>query len=101
MKTNPQTTKILRLNLKREYWEDIRDGGKIYEFRRVTHFWRKRLQGVRYDEIHLCLGYPKYGDDSRILKRKWRAAPAIVSMKHKEFGPDYVDVFCIDVSEAA
>jgi hypothetical protein len=101
MGTAPPTTKILRLNLKREYWEDVREGGKIYEFRLATPFWHKRLRGIRYDEIHLFLGYPKRGDESRVLKRKWRSAPAIVNMKHKEFGDDYVDVFCIDVREAA
>lgn len=93
--------KILRLNLKREYWEEISDGGKIYEFRLATPYWRKRLIGVRYDQIHLCLGYPKRSDEGRILKRKWRGSPPILNMKHKHFGTDYVDVFCIDVREEA
>lgn len=99
--SDAQPTKILRLNLKREYWEAIRDGEKIYELRRATPYWRKRLRGTRYDEIHLCLGYPKRNDESRILRRKWRTAPAIINTKHPEFGEMHVDVFCIDVREAA
>lgn len=88
---------VLRLNLKRKWWEQIRDGEKTTELRRVTDFWRKRLVGRDYDEIHLCLGYPKKGDDSRVLKRKWKGH-FVATIKHEEFGVDPVDVFCIDVA---
>lgn len=90
--------RILRLNLKRKWWEQIRDGVKTVELRRCTDFWRKRLIGREYDEIHLCLGYPKKGDESRTLKRRWRCV-ARETIVHEEFGYDPVDVYVIDVAE--
>jgi hypothetical protein len=35
----------LTLALKAEYFEAIRDGTKTEEFRQVTPFWTKRLEG--------------------------------------------------------
>jgi len=91
---------ILRLNLKRKWWEQIRDGEKTVELRLATEYWRKRLIGREYDEINLCLGYPKRGDESRTLRRKWRMVTKEMVL-HEEFGSEPVEVFCIDVGCAA
>jgi len=92
--------RILRLNLKRKWWEQIRDEEKTVEFRTATEYWRKRLIGREYDEIHLCLGYPKREDESRTLRRKWRLVTK-ETIIHEEFGPEPTEVFCIDVGCAA
>lgn len=92
--------KILRLNLKREYWEAIRDGTKNYEYRQANLYWMRRLSSNTYDEIHLCLGYPNRGETERILKRRWVASPPVIKITHKHFGQRPVNVFAIDVSEA-
>lgn len=92
--------RILRLNLKRKWWEQIRDGEKTVELRLATDYWRKRLVGQVYDEIHLCLGYPKAGDVDKVLRRKWRMI-AKETVIHPEFGPNPVDVFVIDVAKEA
>jgi len=63
--------KILHLNLKAEYFEQIRDGKKLFEFRECNDFWRKRLISKEYDEVHFKLGYPKNDDNLKILKRKY------------------------------
>lgn len=63
--------RILHLPLKTRWFNDIKAGTKTEEFRRVTDYWRKRLEGKDYDEIHIKLGYPKRGDESRTIKRKW------------------------------
>ena len=89
--------KILRLNLKKKWWQQIRDGEKHNEMRLATDYWQKRLMGREYDEIHLCLGYPKKGDESRILKRKWQQVIKKI-VRHEEFGEKPVEVFVIDVS---
>jgi hypothetical protein len=34
---------IITLNLKRKYWEQIRDGEKKFEYRENKDYWRKRL----------------------------------------------------------
>lgn len=55
----------LILHLKAEYWHDIREGRKPFEFRLNTPFWQKRIVGKTYDRLILCLGYPKRGDMTR------------------------------------
>ena len=89
--------RILRLNLKRKWWEQIKAGTKREELRLATDYWRKRLEGREYDEVHLLLGYPKRGDESRTIRRKW-AGYREVELTHEEFGPLPVDVLAIDVS---
>lgn len=98
--SDTKTTKVLRLNLKREYWEAIRDEEKRCEYRLANAYWKKRLEKRDYKEVHLCLGYPKTGDESRVLKRKWFAPPQI-EITHKHFGERPVIVYAIKVSEAA
>lgn len=89
---------ILHLHLKKKHFDDIYSGEKTLEFRRVTDYWRKRLIGRYYDEIWLYCGYPKRGDKSKIIKRRW----SLVSREtilHDEFGSEPVEVFCVDVSQ--
>ena len=89
--------RILTLHLKHKYWEQIRGGSKLWEYRKVTDYWDKRL-AKKYDEIHLLSGYPKKGNTSRRLVRKWYS-PHICRITHDEFGPEPVLVYAIDVSE--
>ena len=91
--------RVLRLNLKREYWEDIRDGKKPEEFRLQTPYWEKRLSSS-YDEIHLLWGYPKKYDESRIIRRVYRGY-TVKTITHKHFGDMPVSVFAIKVSTLA
>ena len=90
--------KILHLNLKKKYFDQIKVGTKTIELRLATDYWRKRLIGRHYDEIHLKCGYPKKGDTTRIIKRKWTLI-AKERVLHEEFGPGPVEVFVIDVSK--
>lgn len=95
MATNKQ--RVLTLNLKSKWWHQIHNGEKNVELRRATEYWRKRLVGRTYDEIHLLLGYPQKGDESKLLRRKYTHW-TFASVLHEEFGPKLVDVFVIDVS---
>lgn len=90
--------KVLRLHLKRKWWIKIKSGEKSTELRLATDYWRKRLIGRHYDEIHLLLGYPKKDDKSRVLKRKWTLVSK-ETVLHEEFGANPVEVFVIDVSQ--
>ena len=62
----------LVLPLKREYFEQIRDGLKTEEFRLCTPYWAKRLEGRSYNQVILTLGYPAKDDSSRRLALPWR-----------------------------
>lgn len=47
----------LVLPLKAEYFDAIRDGQKLEEFRERTPYWRRRLEGRTFDRVVLTLGY--------------------------------------------
>lgn len=91
-------TKILVLPLKSNYFYEIKAGTKLEEYRLVTEYWKKRLIGKNYDVIELCLGYPKKGDLEKRLFKKYLGYE-IKTIQHPFFGPNPVDVFCINVSE--
>jgi len=86
--------KILHLNLKKEYFLDIKSQNKPFEFRLKTPYWKKRLIGKHYDEVHFKLGYPGAEDNSRIIKREYLGFEN-QEINHKHFGKDEVEVFAI------
>jgi hypothetical protein len=87
----------LTLPLKGEYFDQIKAGTKPEEFRLVTPYWRRRLEGRTYDRIELTLGYPLRDDDARRLVLPWKGY-RITTITHPHFGPDPVEVYAIDVS---
>lgn len=89
----------LVLPLKSEYFDAIRDGSKLEEFRLRTDYWRKRLEGRTFDAIELTKGYPKAGDNERRMVRKW-IGYRTTTITHPHFGSEPVHVYAIDVSEA-
>ena len=48
---------ILHLNLHREFFAQIAAGKKRIEYRSRTPYWRRRLEGRRYDVIQFRNGY--------------------------------------------
>lgn len=51
--------KTLHLNLYRKYFDAILKGEKTTEYRDVTPYWSKRLEGRHYDVIKFRNGYRK------------------------------------------
>lgn len=94
--------KTLHLALKAEYFDAIRSGEKLEEFRLITPYWEKRLKAsdgsqIHFDQVILTKGYPKAGDPERTLWLPyfgWRE----ITVTHKHFGLDCVRVFAINVS---
>lgn len=82
------------------YFDAIKDGWKDREYRLVTPYWHKRIEGREYDRIELTRGYPKKGDTERRLTLQWRGYK-LERITHPHFGPEPVDVFAIDVSTPA
>lgn len=89
---------ILRLPVKREYFEAIRDGLKTEEYRRFTPYWKKRIDGKRFDEVVITLGYPSREDTERTLRFPWKGY-ALRHIKHPHFGPDTVYVYAIRLEQ--
>lgn len=95
--------KTLHLNLKGEHFDRIKRGEKAEEYRLCNDYWSKRLLHkhsglpIEYDIILVKKGYPKAGDQDRILERIWRGVE-IKTIIHPHFGPRPVKVFAIRVN---
>ncbi|MBX8493128.1 ASCH domain-containing protein [Pseudomonas cichorii] len=90
----------LTLALKGEYFDAIKAGTKVEEFRLVTPYWRQRIEDRAYGWIELTRGYPKREDTTRRLILPWQGF-RIVTLTHPHFGPDPVEVFAINVQKPA
>lgn len=88
----------LVLHLKKEYFDQIASGEKVEEFRLVTSYWSKRLEGRSYDNVVLLCGYPAR-DDPRDVKivRPWQGYTRKI-ITHPHFGAHPVEVFAINVA---
>jgi hypothetical protein len=53
-------SEILHLTLKRKYFAEIASKVKRTEFRQRKPYWRKRLEGRKYDQIRFRNGYGKH-----------------------------------------
>lgn len=83
----------LHLNLKSEYFNQIKAGTKLFEFRLASK-WMKRLDGKNFDRILFKLGYPKAGDQNKIVERPWRGYELQI-ITHPHFGAEPVQVCAI------
>lgn len=89
--------KILNLNLKGKYFNQIVAGEKLEEYRLYNKYWQKRLLVSDFDKIVLMLGYPKKDDLKRRLELPWKGF-TIKEIIHPEFGEDPVKVFAIKLA---
>lgn len=90
--------RVLRLPVKAEYFDAIKSGEKKEEYRLVTTYWWRRLQGREFDEIVLTKGYPPKTSLSRHLSRPWRGCE-MKMIQHHHFGQERVKVYAIKVNE--
>lgn len=86
----------LQLALKSEYFDAIKSGEKIEEFRLCTNYWEKRLVGREYEELIITKGYPKRDDESRKMYFKYCGFKT-KTITHPHFGKEPVKVFAIKV----
>ena len=48
---------ILLLRVKKEYFDQIKEGTKKEEYREHTHYWKVRIEGKTFDLIEIVHGY--------------------------------------------
>ena len=87
----------LTIPIKGVYFDQIKAGTKPEEFRLMTPYWRKRLEGRTYDRLVLTRGYPASGDAARRLELPWRGY-RVTTIQHEHFGLNPVEVFAIRVT---
>ena len=87
----------LQLAVKTKYFDEMKSGVKLEEYRLVTPYWIKRLVNRQYDRLIITLGYPKRDDAGRWINVKYLGY-TVKEITHPHFGPDPVKVFAIKVS---
>ncbi len=68
-KPKTQFRKVLAMTLNREPFDAIIAGVKKTEYRENKAYWRKRLIGIRYEEVHFRNGYATKAPFMRIEYR--------------------------------
>lgn len=86
--------KNLILNLKNEYFQEIKSGVKKEEYRLCNPYWTKRLAGKNFSKVIIKLGYPKKDDKDKEIIFPWNGYK-IKTISHKHFGSTPVKVFAI------
>lgn len=84
----------LQLALNSEYFDAIKDGRKLEEYRKATPYWRRRIEGKTFRNIILTRGYPSAGDPDRTLVLPWRGY-RMLTITHPHFGNVPTEVFAI------
>ena len=65
--TNEQNQKMITFNLKSNWFNLIKSGKKISEYRECKPYWKRVEKLKAGDKIIFCLGYPKKCDISKRL----------------------------------
>jgi hypothetical protein len=86
--------KDLILNVKTQYFNEIKSGAKTREYRVRGHYWDRRLQGKVFRNVVIRLGYPKAGDSEREIVFPFNGWHHDV-ITHPLFGRHPVEVYAI------
>ena len=87
----------LVLNLKGEYFDDIKAGKKPFEYRLRNAYWSKRIVGKWFDYLIIRRGYPKSGDPDKEIILDY-AGWEEQTITHPHFGDNPVTVFAIRIN---
>jgi hypothetical protein len=87
--------KPLVLYLKKEYFEQVKSGNKIEEYREVKPYWTKRLVGKEFSLIEIRgggYGTPRTPENTIVFP--WQGCSVKKLVEHPLFGKT-VDVYAI------
>ncbi|MEG5700740.1 ASCH domain-containing protein [Enterobacter hormaechei] len=87
----------LQLAVNGEYFDQMKQGEKVEEYRLVNDFWNKRIMFREYDRLIITRGYPKRDDQSKRIDIPYDGYE-VKMITHPHFGPDPVKVFAIKVN---
>lgn len=86
----------ITIPLKGVYFDQIKAGTKLEEYRLANDYWVKRLFGRNYDRLILTRGYPRKDDEDRRINLKYLGFE-VKTITHPHFGPEPVQVFAIKI----
>ncbi|EMQ9922043.1 ASCH domain-containing protein [Enterobacter hormaechei] len=87
----------LQLAVNGEYFDQMKRGEKIEEYRLVNAYWGRRIRARDYGRLIITRRYPKRGDMSKRIDVPYDGYEVKV-ITHPHFGPDPVKVFAIKVN---
>ena len=85
--------KILIINIKRKYFDQIKNGEKKEEYRLITKYWIDRLENKEYDFIRFQNGYNR--DSEKFIIEYLGIVKK--EIQHEFFGDKSVQVFAIQL----
>lgn len=83
--------RTLHLNVKKEYFDQIKSGVKKEEYREVKPYWEKRLLNKEYDLVSFKNGY---ASNAPVISYPYKGY-CIKKITHKHFGSEEITVFAI------
>lgn len=94
----------LQLAVNGEYFDQMKSGEKVEEYRMVNPYWFRRLSHGhnqqlprRFDRLIITRGFPKRDEQSKRIDIPYNGYEVKV-ITHPHFGPDPVKVFAIRVN---
>lgn len=87
----------LQLAVNGEYFDAMKRGMKLKEYRLCNDYWTKRLVGRSYDRLIITRGYPRKDDAERRIVVPYDGYD-IETITHPHFGSEPVKVFAIKVN---
>lgn len=90
--------RVLTLNLRKCYFDAIKNRTKELEYRLRNDYWGPRIKGKEFDAVVFKCGYPKKDDTERIICRQWKGYEITKSTNQWLFGSHEVNVFAIDAT---
>jgi hypothetical protein len=93
----------LTLPLKSQYFDQVRAGTKVEEYRLRNAYWARRIENRSYDWLVLTRGYPRRDDHENRIVLPWRGyqVKAITHPHFSPFGLAPVWVYAIQLGEPA
>lgn len=88
--------KNITIALNGVYFDQIKAGIKLEEYRLANDYWVKRLFSRNYDRLTLTRGYPRKDDKDRRINLKYKGFE-VKTITHPQFGPEPVQVFAIKI----
>lgn len=92
----PAPLRDLILAVRAVYFEQMKRGEKLEEFRLQNAFWAKRRERKNFARVLIYWGYPAADDLSRRLVFAWRGFSKR-ELQHEHFGPEPVKDYAIAV----
>lgn len=88
--------RTLQIAVNGEYFDQMKRGEKLDEYRLFNEYWMKRLSKL-YDRLIITRGYPRKDDEDRRLVMPYLGYE-VKTITHKHFGNVPAKVFAIKLA---